>query len=279
LLYHKIVKIEHAYVAVALELGKTKPIHVYGVVSGKRKDEKPTVKFLHSFETDHKVNITKLAFTPSAIITTTEGKDTPVHFWTPKGELVHTLSSNQIRNNHFAVSLDGKFISLAASLGAVKIWQLVNNKETQKFERVEHIMSLKGHQRGTTCVAFGPNNETAATISFDGTWRLWNINVQYKLQEDPKVLYEGVLNPAGLGADDQSQIAISPVLTSDKRIIIALTFNSDIRFYDNTGKLLVTIENAHRDFIKRITFTPQGTHLVSTGGDKSVKVWIVPKGS
>jgi len=260
-----------------LELGKTKPIHVYGVVSGKKRDEKPTVKFLHSFETDHKDKITKLAFTPSAIITTTEGKETPVHFWTPKGDLVHSLSSNQIQNNHLAVSLDGKFAALAASLGAVKIWHLVNNKETQKFERVDHVMSLAGHKRGTTCVAFGPNNETAATISFDGTWRLWNINVQYKLQEDPKVLYEGVLTAAGLKSDDLSQIAISPTLTPNKSLIIALTIGTDIRFYNNTGKLLGAIENAQRDLIKEISFTPQGTHLVSTGGDKSVKVWIVPK--
>jgi len=246
---------------------------------GKKKDEKPHVKFLHSFDTDHSVNITSMAFTPNAIITTTEGKDTPVHFWTPKGDLVHTLSSNQIKNNHSAVSSDGKFVALAATLGAVKIWQLVVNKETQKFERVEHVISLKGHKRGTTCIAFGPNNESAATISYDGTWRLWNINVQYKLQEDPTVLYEGVLKPEGLAAEDRSQIAISPVLTSNKRLIIAVTFNTDIRFYNSTGKLLHTIENAHRDFVKAMTFTPQGTHLVSTGGDKNVKVWIVPKDS
>jgi len=270
-------KKDHTYVAVALELGATKPIQVYGVVTGKR-EEKPAVKLLHAFQSNHKDNITKLAFTPNAIITSTEGKDTPIQFWTPKGELVHSLNSNQIKNNHLAVSPDGKFVSAAASLSGVKVWRLVSKKDaSNQLERVEHIMSLKGHRRGTTCVAFGPHSETMATISFDGTWRLWDINVQYKLEEDPKLLYEGVLTSAGLGADDQSQITISPVLTPKKTIIIALTFNTDIRFYTNKGELLQTIEAAHRDFIKAISFSPKGDYLASTGGDKSVRIWTAPK--
>jgi len=218
-----------------------------------------------------------MVFTPQVVITTTEGKDTPILFWSPKGELLHSLSSNQIKNNHLAISHDGRFFSAAASLSGVKVWELVYSKESGKLDRVDHVMSLKGHRRGTSCVAFGPNNETMATVSFDGTWRLWNINVQYKLQEDPKVIYEGTLmKDRGVNVEGRDQIAISPVITSKKTLIIAVTVETHIRFYNSTGKLLQTVEDAHRDFIKALSFTPNGKYLASTGGDKNVKVWKAP---
>lgn len=46
------------------------------------------------------------------------------------------------------------------------------------------------------CLDFSPEETKAVTASKDGTWVVWNIDVRYAMDEDPKVLlphwHEGV---------------------------------------------------------------------------------------
>eukprot|EP00983_Pelagomonas_calceolata_P070240 1150706-Pelagomonas_calceolata.AAC.3 len=47
-------------------------------------------------------------------------------------------------------------------------------------------MELKGHKSQVMCAAISADNKRAVTASKDGTLRVWNINVRYELEEDPK---------------------------------------------------------------------------------------------
>ena len=38
------------------------------------------------------------------------------------------------------------------------------------------------------CLAFSPDSKQAVTASKDGTLAIWNIDVRYRQQEDPKIL-------------------------------------------------------------------------------------------
>ena len=38
------------------------------------------------------------------------------------------------------------------------------------------------------CLDFSPEETKAVTASKDGTWVVWNIDVRYAMDEDPKVL-------------------------------------------------------------------------------------------
>ncbi len=49
-------------------------------------------------------------------------------------------------------------------------------------------MELKGHKSQVMCVAFSPDSKRCVTASKDGTLRVWNIDVRYHLEEDPKTL-------------------------------------------------------------------------------------------
>ena len=40
------------------------------------------------------------------------------------------------------------------------------------------------------CLDFSPDSKRAVTASKDGTWCIWNIDVRYKMDEDPKRLLQ-----------------------------------------------------------------------------------------
>jgi WD40 repeat protein len=47
-------------------------------------------------------------------------------------------------------------------------------------------MELKGHKSQVMCAAISADNKRAVTASKDGMLRVWDINVRYELEEDPK---------------------------------------------------------------------------------------------
>ena len=49
---------------------------------------------------------------------------------------------------------------------------------------------LQGHKSQVLCLAFSPDSTKMATASKDGTWRVWNIDVRFHQQEDPKCLLQ-----------------------------------------------------------------------------------------
>jgi hypothetical protein len=45
-------------------------------------------------------------------------------------------------------------------------------------------------------VAVNYNSTRAATVSLDGTWRVWDITVRYNLDEDPRCAAIYTINPS-----------------------------------------------------------------------------------
>lgn len=56
--------------------------------------------------------------------------------------------------------------------------------------RISTRCFLQGHKRQVMCVAFSPDSTRAAIASQDGTWSVWNIDVRFRQQEDPKRLLQ-----------------------------------------------------------------------------------------
>jgi len=264
------------YLAVALGIGRTKTVQIYGLTKGKKLD----LKLLHQFETTHRDDINMISFgkSNSFILTSTSSNDTVVNFWSPKGELIRAISTNQMRNHSLAVSYDRRFFTFATMMGNGKIFEVINNKENKGLERIDAVFTLEGHRRGLNGIGFGPSNETIATTSLDGSWRLWNTNIRYKDGEDPKILLQEKLcedksdSPLGL-------VGLSPTFSKKKGVIAAVIQGTNLRFYHCVAKeqtVLSVVENVHREFVNSLYFTSNGEFLVTSGGDKSVKVWKIP---
>eukprot|EP00892_Ulva_mutabilis_P003838 jgi/Ulvmu1/1826/UM119_0044.1 len=105
---------------------------------------------------------------------------------TGDGTIIATVQPNGIENYQIALSPDGHFLAVTTFSTDVKIWELQWARD-KTFLRCVKVMDL-GHSKGVASVTFNVNGTKAATSCKDGSFRLWNINVRYHQQEDPKLM-------------------------------------------------------------------------------------------
>jgi transducin beta-like protein 2 len=131
-------------------------------------------------------------------------------------------------------------------------------------------MDLKGHKRGVLGISFSPDSKKVATASVDGTWRLWDINVRYEMQEDPKVILS-VTNPVD-PALPFTHVAISP----DGDCVATATANNVHFWSAKDGSLLGDVMAAHAKAISSLSWSKSGEWLASGSHDMTVGLWKRP---
>ena len=102
-----------------------------------------------------------------------------------------------------------------------------------------------------------------ATVSKDGTWRLWDTDVEYKKQQDPYLLLS-----VPCQSSDGSLVALSP----DARVV-AVSNGCDVAMYDAaTGRLEEEFHGVHGVEITDLRFDINSRFLVSSG-DRAIRVF------
>ncbi|KAG7671967.1 putative Transducin beta-like protein 2 [Nannochloris sp. 'desiccata'] len=189
--------------------------------------------------------------------------------------LLKRLDTGGFNNYNVAISNDGRFIAAATFASDVKVYE-VEFDRTGNNTGVKKVMDLKGHRKKITAVEFSPDSRQAVTASEDGTLRIWDINVRYKQQEDPKnVATEGL--PAG-------KVMISKFAWGRGGQIAAVAGSDIYMLSAATGKVVEVIHGAHSGEIKDIAWCPikvegpQGvmTLLATAGSDGRVRLWRGP---
>mmetsp|Transcript_50291 Transcript_50291/g.118346 ORF Transcript_50291/g.118346 Transcript_50291/m.118346 type:complete len:412 (-) Transcript_50291:178-1413(-) len=135
------------------------------------------------------------------VVTCSDDSKDNVHVFSSKGQSLGVISPGALETYSSTISPDSRFISVASMQCDAKLWE-VGDKDGE-YKVVGKAMELtgrsggggaKGHSAAVHCVSFGgpspgvlsgPSN-SAATVSKDGTCKVWNIDVRYKFQEDPK---------------------------------------------------------------------------------------------
>ncbi|CAA7013391.1 unnamed protein product [Microthlaspi erraticum] len=218
----------------------------------------------------------------SAVIAScSEGTD--IILWHGKtGRNLGHVDTNQLKNHMAAVSPNGRFLAAAAFTADVKVWEIVYQKDGSVKE-VSRVMQLKGHKSAVTWLCFSPNSDKIITASKDGSLRLWNINVRYHMDEDPKTLKVfpiPLCDPAG-NPLHYDRLSLCP-----EGKILATSHGSTLQWLcAETGKVLDTAEKAHEGDITCISWAPKAIAvgeskamvLATSGVDKKVKLWEAPK--
>uniref|UniRef100_A0A0D9W1M2 Uncharacterized protein n=1 Tax=Leersia perrieri TaxID=77586 RepID=A0A0D9W1M2_9ORYZ len=183
---------------------------------------------------------------------------TDIKVWHGKsGKELGTVDTNQLKNNMADISPNGRFIAAAAFTADVKVWEIVYAKD----KSVKEII----------------------TASKDGTIRVWNINVRYHLDEDPKTLRVLAipLHDSKGSACQYDHMTLSP----DGKVL-ATTSGSTLQWLCvETGAVLDAAEKAHEGDITGIAWAPRTIPnggvpafvLATAGVDKKVKLWLAPK--
>lgn len=102
-----------------------------------------------------------------------------------------------------------------------------------------------------------------ATVSKDGTWKLWDTDVQYKQQQDPYLLLTMKYD-----VSDSCRIALSP----DARVV-AISNGFNITMHNTKmGRQEEEFLNVHGEDIVGLAFDINSRFLVSSG-DRAIRVF------
>lgn len=214
------------------------------------------------FPQRHKANVINIGIAETGKFIMSASSDTTILVWDLKGEVLASINTNQMTNSYASISPCGRFIASCGFTPDVKVWEVCFAKSGE-FKEVVRAFDLKGHSAGVHSFAFSNDSRRMATVSKDGTWKLWDTDVEYKKQQDPYLL-----RTVPCKSSEGSRIALSP----DARAV-AVSSGCDIAMYNaSTGDLEEEFHGVHSEEITDLKFDINGRFLVSSG-DRAIRVF------
>ena len=178
------------------------------------------------------------------------GNGREVRIWnTDNYDVFADLSRHPITVSVVRYNSAGKRLASADIRGNIRIW----NTETNEL-----IGEIKANRSSITGLAFSPDGERLASTSIDKTVRIWNVTnlKQIAVLDHKHIVYDVAFHPD----------------PNEKRLAVASRDNT-IWLWDTARWELVVQVLGHRDYVHSVTFTPDGSRLVSGSGDFTVRVW------
>lgn len=214
------------------------------------------------FPPKHKASIINIGIAETGKFIMSASADTTIHIWDLRGEILATLNTNQATNSYAAVSPCGRFVASCGFTPDVKVWEVCFGKGGE-FREVLRAFDLKGHSAGVHAFAFSNDSHRMATVSKDGTWKLWNTDVEYRKQQDPYLL-----RTVPCSSSDGSRVAMSP----DGRVL-AVSDVYDVCVYNcESGALEERLTNVHSEPLTDLRFDTTGLFLCCCG-DRAIRVF------
>jgi len=191
--------------------------------------------------------------------------DVHLLLWDLKGKILATINTNQMINSFGAVSPCGRYVASCGFTPDVKVWEIQFSK-TGDFIGVARAFELKGHSAGVLHFSFSSDSTKMASVSKDGSWKLWNIGVEWQKGQDPKCLQTGSvsLHPADPAA---TKCALSP----DGRSLVVSTLSDLTLFQSHSGVAEASISGVH-SFVSGL-LVDSSNRFVLTCGDKIARVF------
>ncbi|XP_049985233.1 transducin beta-like protein 2 isoform X2 [Alexandromys fortis] len=148
----------------------------------------------------------------------------------------------------------GKFIMTASSDTTILIWNL----------KGQVLSTINTNQMNNTHAVISPCSRMAS-VSKDGTWKLWDTDVEYKKQQDPYLLRTGRFEEA---CTMPCRLALSP----DTHVLALASGTSIHLFNTRRGEKEECFESVHGECIADLTFDITGRFLASCG-DRAVRLF------
>ena len=206
---------------------------------------------------DHSGDIRRAVFSPDGTRLATASADGTAKIWdAASGQDLLTLqASSEGWVDSVAFSPNGKLLATAGDDKTARVWDSVTGKQ---------LLILKGHPDWVSEVTFSPDGSMLASSSADGTIKLWDVLTG----KESSTLHEeaGVQLNAMAFSPDASQIATAVATNSGSYAGWASIWSV------STGQILLTLRG-HNTGVENVAFSPDGTHIVTTGDDSTAKIW------
>ncbi len=185
-------------------------------------------------------------------VTSSWDEKNPVILWNVEtGAVVRTYEGGSALG--LAVSSDETLLAAGGWEGDIWIWEL------QTGRLLHHV---KGHAEPVIGLQFLPGTDTLLSISTGSSVKFWNARTGSDFQT--------LSNPD----HSFSQLAVSP---NGKRIAVG-SYDREIFLWDLDSLKLEAVLTKHDGYIASLSFSQDGTQLLSTSSDKTAVLWSIPDG-
>lgn len=222
----------------------------------------PEGDFIRDFAA-HNDYVYSLDFSPDSKTLATASRDGTVKLWTAKGQPLEMLvvSREPVRSVRYLA--DGSFVT-AGKDGMIRWW---NGQDLP-------IATWEAHADEITALAASPieddpaepnGQQLIASVSRDGTVRLWNLADQKLVQ---------TLSPPVLDGGEPGELW-SVTFSLDGRWIAAGGEKAQVDLWWREGSHMITLEG-HEGRIRSLAWSPDHQTFMSSSEDNTVKLWRWP---
>jgi len=202
----------------------------------------------------------RVAFSNDSRIFATAGRDKKVKLWDARsGELLRATPPQPYSASDVEFSPDGRTFATVTGAwldykkpGETKLWNIDSAREVALFEK--HSLEIKGvffDQKGKRLFTYGP-----------GGMRIWDVETKEKVAHVGKNI-----------------CFISAVLLPDQLHVATGTNDGKVDLWNSRSTRHVTRFSGHPELVQRVAVSPDGSLLVTSGKEGSVRFWATGQGT
>jgi len=187
-----------------------------------------------------------------------------------RGQVLHKIDSCLMQTYCAKISPNSRFVAASGFTPDVKLWEVRTTSKSGggEVDKVKRAFELTGHRSGIWGFSFSSDSSRVASISKDGTWRLYSIDVEFERGQDPSLISSGSHD-----FDPDTEVSTVKIALSPDAKTIAASNGADIVMFDTIScEKVATFTDVHTEPITGLMFDDEGKKLMSCG-DKHIRVF------